>query len=456
MKKCLWLVIAPGLIWGQTTAASFFNPLSSQGGIHLTGVSVFSGYYSSGATGLSGFEAAVQNPFLSGPIASGGMTASFAGSKSTEKSSFAWTYSPSYFNAFYGNNQVSNNGSVNQTLSVNWTRKLGSKWSLSASLTGTLADLRQLYFNPSTLSSIASMPTTFDDLAAALLAGKYTDSQMALLLTGAQLQASPQQAYLYGRRLLTAGGNMGLSWAPSGRMSISLTTAGTRTQSINGVGAFGASTTNSAGSALPQMTSAVASLSFSYSLSPRTQFGASISSSREFSSLQRGFRTTGNVSIGRTMSRRWFLQGQAGVGKLNYSQQTYAAPTAPQYLYGGSLGFKTEAHTFLVSYNKSLSDAYGLGSGSTGSATGAWTWRPARTLSISAGGGFQELNNNASFHSSRSWVGNAGIGKALGPHLSLSVSYMYVQFPPILRTAAIGDSDTGVSIGLNWSPAVYR
>ena len=151
--------------------------------MHLTGVSVYSGYYSSGgAGGAGGFEMAVQNPFLTGPSAMAGVAATFGGSKSAEKSTFTWSYSPSYFNSFYGNNQFSNNGSLNHRMSVHWTRKLGSKWTLSGSLNGYLANLEQLYFNPGVLSSVASLPTTFDDLAAGMLAGQFTDAQLASLL----------------------------------------------------------------------------------------------------------------------------------------------------------------------------------------------------------------------------------------------------------------------------------
>ena len=451
----IWVVMAaPAAIWGQTTAASFFNPLSPEGGIHLTGVSVYSGYYSSG--GVGGFEMAVQNPFLTGPSAMTGVAATFGGSKSTEKSTFTWSYSPSYFNLFYGNNQFSNNGSINHSGSISWSRKFGSKWSLNVSLNGLLANLQQLYFNPSVLSGVAALPTTFDDLAAGMLTGKFSDAQLASLLTGAPLQASPQQGYLYGNRLFNVGANVALSWAPTGRTSFSVAATGSRAESANGAGTVGGTSTGPAGSFLPAMTSATLALSWSYSLSPRTHVGVGISSSRTFSALEPGYASNGNVSIGRTMSSRWFLQAQAGVGKLNYSRQTYAAPSALQYLYGGSIGFKTQTHTFLASYNRSLGDGYGLGSGSTSAATGAWNWRhPGSSWSLTAGGGYQELNN-LTFSNTRSWMANAGIAKALSPHFSLSAQYMYFQFPADIRAVGLESSEDGVSVALSWSPSQYR
>ena len=451
--RVAWVVLAaPAAIWGQTTAASFLNPLSPEGGIHLTGVSVYSGYFSSG--GVGGFEMAVQNPFLTGPSAMIGVAASFGGSKSTEKSTFTWGYSPSYFNSFYGNNQFSNNGSMNHSGSLSWSRKFGSKWSLSVSLNGLLANLQQLYFNPSVLSSVASMPTTFDDLAAAMLARKYTDVQLASLLTGAPLQASVQQGYLYGDRMLGAGASVGLSWAPSERTSISATVTGSRYQHLNG------NTDSTSGSAadyfVPQMTTAGIGISWSYSLSPRTQISASANSTRTFSSLQRGYTSNANVGFGRTMSRRWFMQLTAGAGRFNYSEQTYKAPSSVQYLYAASLGFKTNTQTFLASYSRSLGDAYGLGSGSTSSAIGTWNWRiPGRTWTMMASGGFQQLDNPI-FQNTRSWQAGAGFARSLGPHFGISAQYVYFERPLSLNTAGVENSQNGVTVALNWSPLRYQ
>lgn len=447
------LALAPA-IWGQTSAASFFNPLSPEGGIHLTGVSVYSGYYSSGGGG-GGFQTAVQNPFLTGPSAVAGIAATFGGSKATEKSTFTWSYSPSYFNAFYGNDQISNNGSVSQMASLNWVRKFGTKWSFATSISAAMVNLQQLYFNPTTLSSIATTATTFQDLAAGILTGKSTDPQLAALLTGAPLPTSPQQGYLYGDRMLTVSSNIALSWAVSGRTSVAVTVAGNRAQALSS-GALGGTSAAPADFVAPQMTAATASVSWSYSLSPRTRISAQASSSRTFSRLEQGYTTNTSVSIGRTMSQRWFVQATAGAGKLLYSRQTYTAPGGVQYLYGASIGFKTQTQTFLVSYNKSLGDAYGLGSGSTSAATGAWSWRrPGSTWSVSAGGGYQELNNHT-FSNTRGWVANAGVAKKLSPHFFLSAQYMYFRLPQNINAVALESSENGVSVGMTWSPSPYR
>lgn len=156
------------------------------------------------------------------------------------------------------------------------------------------------------------------------------------------------------------------------------------------------------------------------------------------------------------MSRRWFLQATGGAGKLDYSQQVYAAPSAVQHFYGGSLGFKTIAHTFVVSYNRTLGDSYGLGSGTTSAAMGAWNWRPPGSRwSMSASWGYQELNN-PTFPNTRSWLVGGGVARALAPHLFMSAQFMYFQLPANVKTAVGELSENGVNVGLTWSPSGYR
>ncbi|MBA0088437.1 MAG: hypothetical protein HRJ53_25910, partial [Acidobacteria bacterium Pan2503] len=145
----------------------------------------------------------------------------------------------------------------------------------------------------------------------------------------------------------------------------------------------------------------------------------------------------------------------AGVGKLNYSKQTYKAPSTVQYLYGASLGYHTYAHTLLVSYNRTLGDAYGLGSGSTSSVTGAWNWRISRrSWDLAASGGFQQLDNST-FPNSRSWQAGAGIFRSLGPHFSASAQYTYFEYPGNLRTAGVDSVGHGVMLALTWAPSRY-
>jgi hypothetical protein len=414
-------------------------------GFRVQGVSISSGYFTSGS--VAGIVAPMQNPLL-GPtaVASGAVT--IVRQASGEKGSFAFNYTPSYVTTLYSENGTSGHGSLNHTLGINWRRRLANKLAIVASANGLLSSFEQMYFAPGLLASVASVPTRFEDLAGAMLAGRHTDAQLAALLTRSPLQASPEQAFPYGSRILSASASVGLVWNRSSRTSLGVTASGNRSQSVRAAGVTGAAVAHS-GPMLPQMTTASASISWSYSLSPRTQFGVQATSTRTLSSLQKGYASSGTASLGHTMSRRWFLQGRGGVGSLNYSQQQYSTPKSVQYLFGASLGFKTASHTVVAAYDRSLGDAYGLGSGTTGSASGGWSWaRPGSAWTASAGSGYQQLHN-AAFRGTISWRGHAGLTRLLGKSMQVNWQYVYLQLP---HQSLRGQAQTqhGVLVSLAW------
>ena len=113
------------------------------------------------------------------------------------------------------------------------------------------------------------------------------------------------------------------------------------------------------------------------------------------------------MSLGRTIGRRWLLGVHGGLGIIRPLRQTIVLQTDPQPAYGGSLIFKTFAQTFLGAYDRTVSDSYGLGAGSTSSVSAAWHWkRPGSGWSLDAGGSRQQLQGN-SFAGATSWRGTA-------------------------------------------------
>lgn len=443
-----WLA---GAGWSQTGAASFFNPLSAnQNGIHLYGVSVYGGYFSAGTpVGLDipGASYSPASSTLSGTAVTG-VGATFGWTKVTERTTLAATYSPTYF----GSVQNSEYNQLNHQFSFTGTKKRG-KWTLDVEAAGIVSNLEQLFFAPTALSSVATVPTTFDDLASAVLTGKMTDPQLASILTGAPLRSSPEQAFFYGNRVLTANLQTGLSWAATERSSFEVSFSGTRFQHIQ---RSQTSDPTTAAFLLPQTTAFNATVGWSYSMSPRTQFGVNLSSTRTFSRLQTGYANMSTLSLGRTMSRRWFVQVRAGAGKMVYTQHTFSASQSTQAVGGGSLGFKTRAHTFLASYDRSVGDIYGLGSSTTSGATGAWNWHaPGSGWAASASFGYQVLNGS-SFQNTESWHGGASMGRSLGPHMFASVQYVYTKFPSNIQLAGGNFEESGVLVALTWSPSSYR
>jgi hypothetical protein len=445
----LILLGVPALLFGQAENTSTSNRPGAA--FRLEGVSVYGGYYTTGTP--VGFEIPTQSPFL-GPTAMVGTTVTLGGSRSREKSDITWSYSPSYFTTVYSSQNERRHGSLNHRFGMNWRRKLGNKWTVSSSANGFLASLEQLYFAPGTLSSVAAFPTSFDNLAAAMLAGKFTDAQLAALLTGSNLQASPEQAFPYGNRLLNASANLGLAWAPSGRTTISTTLTGTRTQHVSGAGVTGPNVGR--GSLLPQMTTAAGTIAWTYSLSPRTQVSVQATSNRTFSKVQQGYASSTQLSVGRTLSRRWFAQLRGGAGAITYSRQLYGKPKTMQHLYGGSLGFKTTSHTFLAAYDRSLGDVYGFGSGATGTGTGAWNWRRLGSgWSMSASASYQQLDNST-FSNTTSWRTSAALSRSFGRQVSMNCQYVYFQLPMDISTPGMEREQSGVIVSLSWAPRRYQ
>jgi hypothetical protein len=447
MNRAGLLILAclgAGTAAAQFNAATFFNPLSaSRDGIHLYNLSVYGGYFSGGIP----FEVSTGNPFLnSGNSAVAGGSANLGWSRTREGSSLSISESLSFM--AYPEHVVQ----PNTKLTLNWSRKIGRKWSISTAGTAQLVNLQQTYFTANALGAAASLPTTFDGLSAAMLRGTFTDAQLASALTGASASLLPEQAYLYGQQVGSASAMIGLSYAPSGRSSVHVNFMATRTQTLN----FEGSTQNTPG-LIPHTTSGNVSVGWGYSLTPRTQIGLDGESTRIFSRVQDGYMSSAGFSIGRTMTEHWFVQGRIGAGMLTYLRQTAAPPRNVQYTAGGSMGYKLRSHTLLGSFNRMIGDSYGLGAGSTNAATAGWTWRaPGSSWSVSASYNYQQLNGSALL-TNESWRATGGIARALSSHLFITVQYAYFKLPPtFLQANGSLDTQSGVTMSLSWSPSQYR
>jgi hypothetical protein len=342
---------------------------------------------------------------------------------------------------------------INSSFSLNWHRKLGQKWSVDTGVTALVSDLQQTYFSANAFGQAASLPTTFDGLAAAMLSGAFTDSQLASALTGASARVMPEQTYLYGDRFLSATVRAGISYAPNGRSSFHAGVFATRVQHLDS----GQTAGGGAPSVIPQTTSGGASLGWAYALSPRTHIGLDASTTRTFSRVQDSYASTAAFSIGRTISEHWFVQGRAGGGMTTYQRQTVAAPSNIPYTVGGSIGYKVHAHTLIASFDRSLADSYGLGSTSTDSAMAGWAWKaPGSLWSLSSNFGYQRLNGGLVLRK-ESWRATGGIARVLNRHVFMSLQYAYFTAPAYLSASAnLTEPENAVILGLSWSPSSYR
>jgi hypothetical protein len=438
-----------GTAVAQSGVAGFFNPVSaSRDGIHLYGVSVFGAYFSGSAPfGLPTIGTALPT---SGTPEVAGASANFGWSRTRGGSSLTISYTPSFL-ASPGYTQLKLQD-VNGLFSLSWNRNVG-RWSFNTGLTAQVSSLQQTYFGANAFGAAASLPTTFDDLASALLFGKVTDPQLASALTGASAHLAPEQSYLYGTRFASVSARAGFSYALTGRSSFHASITASRSQRLNSEDV----TEALAPAMIPQTTAGTVSVGWGYALSPRTHIGLDASTSRTLSRLQDSYANGGTFSIGRTMSQHWFLQGRVGVGVTKYLRLSVTAPRSVQYTAGGSIAYKLSSHTLIASFDRTLADSYGLGSASTDSAMAGWVWKVrGSSWSLSANYGYQRLNGYL-LGGNSSWRATGGVARSLNQHLFVSAQYAYFTSPTSLAAlTGVTGAENGVIVSLSWSPSQYR
>jgi hypothetical protein len=311
-----------------------------------------------------------------------------------------------------------------------------------------MSSLEQFLFSPSALSNAASLSTTIDELAAGMLAGSITNSEFASFLTGASYLGTPERTYPYGDRMLSVTGNVGLSYAPSDRSSISFGVSAGRSQRLQ------RKDSAATDAIIPNTTGGSANLGWTYAVSPRMQVGISAGTTRSFSRFQDGYISRVDFSASRTLSPRLFVQGRFGGGFMQYTRQTFVVPTGVDYSAGGGVGFKTRSHTFLASIDRTLSDGYGLGAGSTMSISGAWNWRRRNSpWMVSGSSSYQRLQGSI-LGPLESWTSTLALARSLGTHLFIGIQYGYSELPALLSQPAL--SQSGATASLTWSPAARQ
>jgi hypothetical protein len=193
-------------------------------------------------------------------------------------------------------------------------------------------------------------------------------------------------------------------------------------------------------------------IGMSYSFSPRTQIGLNVEGGRTINRYQHTNSTNADVSFGRKMGIRWFLSTNGGIALTQTTQHAYASPPTRQVIGGASLGFRTYSQTFLASYNRSNSAAFGFAVGTITSATGSWNWRrPGSRWNISAGGGQNQIRG-AGFVSTSGWQASGGISGTLTAGTTLSGQYVYYSTVGTYAGKANNLAVHSVRVTLGWSP----
>jgi hypothetical protein len=436
------MMIAARALPAQDVAAGT-DPLSfTRSGLHLYNVTLSSGYYSGPYPSLG------LAPIVPGPAGTQSValqaSATIGWLKTGRKTSFSLVYSPAFFSSVY----FTSFRSFDQSLAVSVTRALSPKWSIQGSTSALMSDFNQLLFAPTTYGSITGTAATFDQFSSAILTGRSDNAALTQLLAAAPVVSSPENAFAYGGRVFSASARVSATYAASTRSSYTASASGSYTQFLTA----GSSAPNVTPTyRIPSTKTTAADLSWAYLLTPRTTLTVSGSVYRTASQVQDVYVSQGNVSMGRTLSRRWFVQGMLGFGYISPQRQTNSIQSQ-QREYGGSVGYKLYAHTFLGSYTRSASDIYGLGANATDNAEGAWTWNvPGRSTTASASFGYARLIG-PNFPNWTSWTTRASVARYLGNSFAVVLGYTYGRYPQVASLVSGSQAQTGVMLSVTWSP----
>lgn len=443
------IVILQGALLAQETNVPAQNTLAppSQTGLQIRSVSAYATYDSSF---LPNAGAGIQSTAASLPADVGiGGSIAVEWTKLTERSTFSLDYTPSYT----GYIRNSNLNALNHALSLSLSRKLVPRWTFGFSVGGNLSTFEESLYAPTTLSTAAAVPSTFNDLATGLLASNYASNpQLGTALTTSPLVESPVANLVYGQRVLTSSARISLSYSYSPRLSFTFSGGGGRTQYLSGDQAPSTRTNY----LISNTTSGNASVGFSYSLSPLTQLGGTVSTNRTSSSVNDAYTTTSIATLGHAFAMRWILQVHGGVGVTNTVSQASAigaiAPTKPGPAVGGSLAYKTASNTFLGSYDRTVIDSYGLGASTTSTATAGWHWRhPGSSWWLDGSFSWQQLQGGALANTS-GWHTTAGLSRAIGTHVVLLTQYVHLDYSGGLLSSLYHTTQDSVRVSIAWVP----
>ena len=366
--------------------------------------------------------------------------------KFTERSTFALNYTPSY-TGYVRNSQLN---ALNHALSLTISHKIAPRWTLSFSAAGNLSSLEQSLFAPTTLGNVAAAPATFNDLAAAMLSAKFTTNPLlGTILTSSPLVESPISNLLYGQRMFTSSAYVSLSHSYSPRLSVTVSGGGARTQQVSQNQTPGTTTA----ALIPNTTSGNASVGLSYSLSPFTQVGGTATTIRTSSSIFDSYTTNALATLGHTFAMRWLIQLHGGVGFISPVRQIAAVmPAKPGPVIGGSLVYKTMSHTFLGSYDRTVSDSYGLGAATTSTATASWHWRhPGNSWWFDSSFNWQQLLGGA-LATTSGWHTTVGLTRTIGTHIALMTQYVHMNYSGGLQATTYHFSQDAMRVSIAWTP----
>lgn len=416
-------------------------------GLRIVSASVFGAYYSSGVPYASASSFNFANTNLLGSDEAYGAMGTIVYFKQRARDSFSIRYTPAY----RGRVRYSQLNGFNQTLGVNWTRKLTARLTNSLSFGASEQHLDQSLFSQNPLGELASTNMTFTDLTDEVLNGKVNNSQIASLLTGTPIASSPAQTLIFGNRVLGLTLNDNLSWEYSSRLSFNFNVGANRAQHLPNF------QDNQLGGRenylLSHYMSGSAGVGASYSITPRTTTGLNASTSRSFSGLGNYYTTNVYGTLSHIFNPQWFGSLQAGFGQIIQTRSKFnSLSNAPRYIAGASLGYRHLTQTVLLSYHHSISSSYGLGAAYSDMGQAAWGYHPLTSpWSIFASAAEERFVGGTLSGHLNAVVAQAGLSRKLTRHFFTSAQYAYIDSTSHYNAIPYSFAFSTAELALTWS-----
>jgi len=413
---------------------------SGENGFGFYGVAAFAEYTSSTVP----FNAMVPVAGLDlGPNYLAGGSASMGWMDMGDRTNAHITYNISYDASL----RHSSWNTLNHFLSFGLTHGVSPR--LTTYFSGTAATLRwdQFLFEPTLLSEVASAPSTFDELVSSILSGKYTNSQLASILTGAPTLESPAATLLYGTRFFTSSLRTGFGYELTSRLHFHADAGGSRTQHLN------TDTPQLNGVYLvPTTTSANASMGVNYSVTPFTTIGLGASGSRTFSRFEDAYTVNGVVTASHVFGRHWIVTGRGGTGTYVPVRQIFTYKPGLHYVAGGGITYKSEIQSIMLDYEHTIADTSGIGAESSDSASGNWLLHlPGQKWGVFARGSYTMLTGST-LSNIHGWLGGGGIYRMINRHTNATLAYMYGRNSGTVEGFSESGPLQAVNLVISWTP----
>ena len=339
-------------------------------------------------------------------------------------------------------------------LSFGISRSLSRRWNMALDANTSIHSFPQFFFDPPVLRPVSDPPTNFEDLTGEAAAGRFSNDELASILTGAPVVESVGRTETNLSRSSVTTLSTSVSYSHSPRLSIDFSVGASRYRFLSGRRDGDAS---GGRVFFPGGASASAGLGLSYRLSRQTSLGATFSTSRSFSPVQDGYYTTEQVSLTRSFLERWSVTASAGSGTvhgvgLERSTPSRSVRRGVTWVASTSLSYNGRGHSLAFAASRNVGDSFGLAARTTISTAASWSWqKPGRHWMLDA--------NASRYHSSlvgfqnlTGWWGGLGFVRILSPHTSTRVDYGYGNYSSQFTGIFGNFRRHRVQISLSWSP----